>query len=159
MAAQEGHTAIVQLLIDYGVDKNYKNAQGVSPLILVARNGHIDTVRFLLEKGVSPNSLTLVDGLSCITPLFIAAQKGHFEVVQLLLQYKANTELSMPAGLTPLYTAVQNKRLRVIRLLIDSDANVKSPFFDGITLLELANSMGIKPIVERFLLYKSTDDI
>ena len=51
IAAQEGHTNIVDRLIDLGADKNKGNKNGATPLYIAAENGRTDTVRCLVSEG------------------------------------------------------------------------------------------------------------
>jgi len=50
LAAQNGHLAAVQALINAGADLNLDNRRGQMPLEVAARNGHVETVRLLLES-------------------------------------------------------------------------------------------------------------
>jgi ankyrin repeat protein len=51
IAAEKGHTKIVQLLLEKGADVNAKNKYGETALMYAAENGHTETVQLLLEKG------------------------------------------------------------------------------------------------------------
>ena len=51
-----------------------------------SQNGHVDTVRFLVELGADP---TAQDKDRC-TPLHLASKNGHAEIVQFLIELGAN---------------------------------------------------------------------
>lgn len=55
IAAQLGHTPMVQFLVDVGADSDMTDAQGNSPLHYASAYGHIDTLKVLLESGCSYN--------------------------------------------------------------------------------------------------------
>ncbi|KAI0455693.1 hypothetical protein F5B21DRAFT_178737 [Xylaria acuta] len=83
-AAQNGHEAVVQLLLNTGkVDVDSKdNEYGQTPLSWAAENGHKAVVQLLLNTGkVDVNS----KDSNGQTPLLWAARNGHKAVVQLLL--------------------------------------------------------------------------
>ncbi|WP_257254281.1 ankyrin repeat domain-containing protein, partial [Endozoicomonas sp. SESOKO3] len=56
LAAREGHTDIVQLLIEAGADLNAALPNGASPLFIAARKGHTDIVKLLIEAGAELNA-------------------------------------------------------------------------------------------------------
>jgi ankyrin repeat protein len=64
-----------------------KDAQGNSPLMLAAFNGHYDSVQFLLQLSADPDT-------SGNTALIAAAFAGHIEIVRLLLRWGADPFLT-----------------------------------------------------------------
>src|SRR5262249_49761230 len=59
------------------------------PLVNAARNGHIELVRFLLERGANPNEPE--PGFAPHGGALLAAVSGkHLEIVKLLLEHGAN---------------------------------------------------------------------
>ena len=54
IAALEGYTDIVRLLLENGCDVNIKNIDKDTPLIDAVENGHVEVVRLLLEHGADP---------------------------------------------------------------------------------------------------------
>lgn len=50
-AAAQGHLNIVEHLLDLGVDINYRDADGLTPLALAAREGHFALTRALINQG------------------------------------------------------------------------------------------------------------
>jgi hypothetical protein len=55
----------------------------LSLLALVAREGHTDVVKFLLDKGAHPNPHPELNGM---TPLHHASYRGHHDTVKLLVK-------------------------------------------------------------------------
>lgn len=76
---------------------------GLTALLLAAREGHIRTIRILLEEGADINELGAGDNAS---PMLIAAINGHFDLVKQLLEMGADPNLASDAGATPLYAVL-----------------------------------------------------
>ena len=80
-AAENGHEAVVRLLLENEADVNMKDWwNGRTALHSAAENGHEAVVRLLLEHKADVDAITQ-DGS---TALSRAAEKGHEAVVQLL---------------------------------------------------------------------------
>lgn len=54
IAALEGNTDVVQLLLEAGCDTNCKNIDKETPLIDAVENGHLEVVKLLLNAGLDP---------------------------------------------------------------------------------------------------------
>ena len=79
-AAIEGHTNIVQMLLDQNADIEVRNNNGESALMLAAARGRTDVVRFLLQRGADMS----VEDKFKNTALHNAEKHGGPEVTQLL---------------------------------------------------------------------------
>ena len=79
MAAQNGHTAVVSLLLENHAQIDLADNDGITPLLMAAKNGHTEVVRLLLQAGADP--LVSVQGA---TPLDVALHLNHLEVAALL---------------------------------------------------------------------------
>ncbi|WP_410542250.1 ankyrin repeat domain-containing protein [Wolbachia endosymbiont of Tetranychus urticae] len=101
IAAENGYTNIVNVLLEKRADVNRKNWCDMTPLHLAAENGHVDVVKVLLEKGADVNRKNLVD----ITPLHLAAENGHEKTVEFLLAKGANVNEKGYHDMTPLHFA------------------------------------------------------
>ncbi|AMB86382.1 hypothetical protein AWM79_14150 [Pseudomonas agarici] len=84
-AAERNQTAVCSLLVDLGININQPTvgSGNTTALALAAKNGHLETVRWLLKAGAD------VDGspLSVVSPLITAVTFGQKETVDLLLDY------------------------------------------------------------------------
>ena len=79
-AAAGGHTAIVLLLLEVGVDPNVQQAQGFTPLHAAAQNADLEAVRALLDAGADPAILTEKG----VTAAELAEQAGDLVTVETL---------------------------------------------------------------------------
>jgi len=76
---------------------------GLTALHFAARQGHIDTVRALVDGGANVNLASPADRTS---PLLIAIINGHFDLAMYLLEHEADPRLASDAGATPLYAVL-----------------------------------------------------
>lgn len=82
MAAERGHTQIVDLLVDkVKADPLARTKDGSTLIHVASESGHPDTAMALLKKGV-PLMMPNKNGAIC---LHTAAQQGHVAVVRSLL--------------------------------------------------------------------------
>jgi uncharacterized protein len=87
VAAVQGETEIVRILLDAGADPN-KESAGESegtPLCAAASWGHAEVVRLMLQYGADPNLMERT-GEVAMTALGWARRNHHDEVVRLLLE-------------------------------------------------------------------------
>lgn len=119
MSSGRGEIATVKLLIAAGA-----NPDGFEewdrPIILAARNQHLEVVRYLLEHGADPNAQSRTRK----TVLIPLAARGAADEVKLALQCKAQVNVPDSDGMTPLMWACRNGRLEVVKLLIQAGADV-----------------------------------
>ncbi|KAH9022306.1 ankyrin repeat-containing domain protein [Lactarius pseudohatsudake] len=150
------------------------------PLYTASKNGQLDIVRSLLERGTDINerstfratALHAASGCgevevaklliergadvdsqdrSGLTPLITALQYGQFEVAKLLLDHGADVNADTGGFTTALHIALSSGNLELIRLLLDRGAKVDVPDADGQTPRQLATHLGsYRTIVEIF---------
>jgi ankyrin repeat protein len=75
----------------------------LTPLLLAAREGYMDSVKALVESGADVNQVSAGDRTS---PLLIATINGRFDVAEYLLSQGADPTLAAENGVTPLYAAL-----------------------------------------------------
>jgi ankyrin len=162
-AVAEGHTDAAKLLLAGGADVNARsnyvaaaNGRGfegrtpvadrsdpkveefasgwLTPLILAAREGHVDLVRVLADAGADVNAVS-GDGK---TALALAIFNGNYEAASLLVDRKADVNKADAQRFTPLFWAVDRRNMEtapnfpwmvtadplpLIRKLLDAGAN------------------------------------
>lgn len=98
VACFQGHAAVVQLLIDAGVDPDSpfeidvageKVKQWGHPLWIAANRGHYDVVKLLLERDANANTAVYAAG----NAVCWAYQYGHKRVANLMFQHGAAADL------------------------------------------------------------------
>src|SRR5436189_4222823 len=80
-------------------DKGQPDENGVSLLMIAAREGHPSTVKFILENQADPNKQC---GLSQDTALHLAVFHNNKECVRLLLQSGADINIMNAKGCLPI---------------------------------------------------------
>jgi len=100
-AAEENQIAVCALLVGMGIDLDQPTvgSGNATALALAAQNGHVETVRWLLDAGAD------VDGaaLSVVSPLMSAVTFGKQDVVELLLDHHPDlNRVHAKLGLTAL---------------------------------------------------------
>ena len=92
-----------------GVDRNYQLNElvaaqgGLTPMLFAAREGHVESVRALLDAGADVNQVSAGDKTS---PLLIATINGHFDLAILLIAKGADAKAAAENNATPLYGAL-----------------------------------------------------
>ncbi|XP_071178356.1 uncharacterized protein [Mytilus edulis] len=147
-ACQEGHTEVVQMLINNKADINKCKATGASPLFFACQEGHTEIVQMLINNKADINKFD-DDGVS---PLYIACQNGHTEVVQMLINNKADIYKCKATGASPLFIACQNRHTEVVQMLINNKADInKCRHNDGISPLFFACQNGHTEVVQMLI--------
>lgn len=100
VAAHEGYTEVVTLLLAHGAHVNYQADQigGWSPLLCASAKNKGEVVEILLTHGAQINQVEK----GGYTPLMVAANNGHGEVVKILLAHGADKTIKNNDGKTAL---------------------------------------------------------
>ena len=179
-AAREGRMIIITSLlstnmlninvrtnIDHYVDEDLIEEEyeyTPTPLFEAAKNGHMDIVRLLLDKGAKPNisddygesplKAAAFEGYIEVVKLLIdrgadpnmiddnrdsalhdAARMGHNDIIQLLLDIGANPNISNRWGDKPLHNAARHGNFSIVQLLLNIGADPNIKNDDGETPL------------------------
>ena len=104
--------------------------QFITPLIIAARNGNLDSVKTLLRykadieaRGNFKFDDQVIEGC---TPLWAAAASGHLDVVELLIERNADVDGRTITNSTPLRAAAYDGRLDIVRCLVENGADVNA---------------------------------
>ncbi len=157
LAASEGHSLIVGLLVEHSDDKQSAKNRA---LIAASFEGHLALANLLIEQGADVNAR---DEETQATPLIRAADSGHRTLVKILLSKGAKIDAVDNVGWSPLMLAAQNGHLDVVKILIETikDLEEQNQYVDmqnknGDTALMIAAQRGNTKIVKVLLRYNSS---
>jgi len=153
-----GDLEMVQILLDYKLDVNAREDDGLTSLHEASNSACSirihnvvqslpDTIQLLLEHGADVNMRTLNNS----TPLHKAVGSGSVEIVCMLLEHGANVSAKDNKGKTPLHKAARNRRDEVVRVLLERGANVGAKDDEGRTPLHKAAEYGKDKVVQVLL--------
>jgi ankyrin repeat protein len=138
VAAMDGHTEIVRILIKAEASVNLINNDGKSPLYLAAMDGNTEIVKILLDGGANVDLIDN-DGNS---PLYLVAGKGHTETVKILLEGEASVNLTNKDGNSPLYISTIMGHTETTKALIEGGASVNLTNKNGFSPLYISAAKG-----------------
>ena len=123
--------------------------QGTSAVHQAAKNGHLEMLQVMIDKGVDVNITEDEPATAGNTPLHIACEKGKAKVAELLVKAGTDESMQNTQGNTPAHLVVtakrfgrdleEEERLAVLEVL----NNVDIPANDGKTPLMVAQSLDI----------------
>jgi ankyrin repeat protein len=136
LASLYGHTHLVELFIDIGVDVNSRNNKNDTPVLWAARGNNLDTVRLLISRGANLQ----IENDKGSTPLYWATRYGFVELVRLLVvEGNADVHQRRKLGLvTPIVLASALGFAEVVGTLIEHGADVEARIANGTTALQAA---------------------
>ena len=172
---------MVQLMLEHGVDVDFRTARAETPLWCAAENGNLDVARLLLDHGAAVD----VQDVRGKTPLIaalrklrsvsgtrvqiskpprkplgsIAQMRKHEDVARLLITSGANTNLCTVFGWTALHYAAENGSLRIVELLIGHGTNPNVTNKYRSTALHLAAKNGAPKVVELLLRHSANPNL
>jgi uncharacterized protein len=114
VAALEGRTRDVKLLLDRRADVNAEDQDGRTALMFAVINSHQETVEILLDRGADVNAQAK-DGA---TALILAAIVGSAEIVKKLLNKGADPDAAFTAtGKTAMTMAMESGHPSIAHML------------------------------------------
>ena len=118
LAMKMNYKAIVQMLVDAGVDINWTDANGESALHFAARFGHDECARILLSGSKFQKAdIEAAENLYAWTPLHVAAVDGHLTMAQLLVHFGADIFKPDSSGWTAKEHAALRGHMSIARML------------------------------------------
>lgn len=140
------HLLYAEALCRLGADVNQKDKNG-NTLLHQFADKDPKTLRFLLEKGLSPHEVNKRREM----PLHIAAQKGSVEHIQMLVQHGVLLEEKDLNGKTPLHFAAIAGQEAIAQYLLEKGANFEALSNEKENVLHFAITSGCIDLVEYFL--------
>ena len=147
LAGKLGDIAVLEQLDALGAEFNTQSQLSYypSPLVMAAGEGHVETIRWLLEHGADPNLMPHGS-----TALIMAVYKDQAEVVATLLENGADPNLVVGRSEVTAFLRAATKHtgyqtadanLRILRMLIhygaDPDHRSQAPEYKGRTAAEV----------------------
>lgn len=139
-AAYRGDTTAVRRFLAEGMDPNYRNPGGWTPLMIAAAERHLQTVLALLEAKADPN----LQNSYGRTALMFASRYGQLAIVEQLLAAGADPNVipTDTTGWTALVSAAKEGHVAVVRALLAKGADPSIRTREGWTALEVARGAG-----------------
>ena len=147
-AAWYPNPATALYLLEQGAKIDARRPDGITTLMLAARNGSPELVKAILAKKAELDTLDN----SGATALSHAARSGHAGAAELLLAAGARVNAADKDGWTPLMHAAVNGHAAAAKALLTKGADPKVRDGKGRTALLLAASYGDHPEAVRALL-------
>jgi ankyrin repeat protein len=120
-ALRRGYGAIAHTLIEQGA-LNVADAGGVTPLMLAAEIGDLQSIRLLVERGAELNQ----QSRSGTHALLLATSAGHTEAVKFMLANGAEVDLKNQIGDTALIASIKQDHMPVAKLLLEGGASTRA---------------------------------
>lgn len=120
-AASDGDLSTVQSALAKGGQVDFHGKRGFTPLAIAAKNGHLDVVKFMLDRGANIDDR---DNDRHKTPLLAASFDGHLDVVKYLVDHGANVNMQAINSWTPLHDAAYRGLVDIVKYLVDHGADL-----------------------------------
>lgn len=140
-AAEEGQLEVLKLLLSKkGSSVNASERGGSTLLHSASYGGHVETVKFLLDKGASVHKVSMFNR----TPLHSACDsmestmQKRMEIVKLLIERGIDLDAVDDEKKTAMHCALENAYLEIGILLIDHGADFNAVCKNGNTVMDLA---------------------
>ena len=137
-AAATGEILCLKDMIESGMDKNSKDADGLTVTMHACRSGHADVVAYLLNLKVDLGPIASPIGGAKTTALILASENGHSTIVDQLLLAGSPVDFAPWSGHTPLLMACKEGHTTTVRCLIRHHADRSKKDVFGNTTVHMA---------------------
>lgn len=150
LSARNSKMDVLKYLLDKNANVNIRDELGYLPLHWATQNGHLDTVKLLIDNDLCDVNST--GSPAGATALGIAAMEGKLDIAKYLIEKGADLNIPCNAGYLPLHWAASEGRLDFLKFLIDNnhyEIDLKNR--RNATALRVACEKGRTEIVEYLL--------
>lgn len=124
-------------------DINTQDHHESTPLILAARNNHLEIVKHLLEQGADVDAYEFPEDQKYTTyngqtASIYAVLNNNLAMLQLLFEYNASSNMADGVDQTLLSYAVQKNYPAMVKVLLENHANLDLGDFNGYMPLDYA---------------------
>ncbi|UKZ45823.1 hypothetical protein TrVGV298_000016 [Trichoderma virens] len=152
-ATEQGHSVIVEMLLEKGACISARDSSGATSLHLAAQRGNVAISKILLRWHANPNLLDYCGN----SPMHYAIEESHCLVLDALLEGGADTNIQNLDGRTVLHLVASNgNKSAVAKLVQQNESLIAVKDFFGSTALSVAVTKGDAGIV-RILLDHGAD--
>lgn len=144
VCAEFGRVKLLSHFNKNGGDLWSKNYADEMPLHLAAREGHVESINFILEQISVPIDIKTIDGW---TPFHYAVNNGYLAAVELLVSKGANINSIDKFNRSALHWAVRYNFVEIVEYLLSLNINTDLIDKEGRTALDLAKSSVNLPIL------------
>lgn len=123
--------------------QEWRNEEGLTGLMLAARNGHKEVTDVLLKAQADIEAIN-ANGSTALT---FAAYSGKAVVAEQLLKAGANVNHTNSKGHSPLLAAASQGNKNTVKLLLENGAEPRATATDGATPISYAQENGFTEIV------------
>ncbi|MDR1420416.1 MAG: ankyrin repeat domain-containing protein, partial [Treponema sp.] len=155
LAARDGNTAAVRIILEGESPLDMKDNDGKNPLDLALERpdslSHMECAELLILRGArsdlplfgyfAPAARVInynIRGADGSAPLHAAAREGYTGFISFLIARKAGVNIKNASGTTPLHEAARSGNLAAMELLLDEGADVNAQDAKGNTVLHVA---------------------
>ena len=149
LAANGLPDALAKLLetSETAIDLNAKDEYNCAPLLWAARNGHIDMLKLLIDKGADVETA----GYNGMRALHHVCNSSKEKCVEILLEADANPNATDDANSTPLHWAAARGVLNIVVRLSDKGADPNVATKTGVRPIHKASIYGQFQIVKKLV--------
>ena len=154
---------ITHLLLTYKADPNLSlnksTISNISPLMLAAQQGPIESVNHLIDFGANVNTRT-TGAITGNTALMVAIQAKKYDTVEILMNKDADINNISDRGITPLMLAAQTGDIDIVNLLLSHpDLNIYAIDSEGKNALVYAYISGNIELIQLLTQLEMTTDL
>ena len=146
-ASKGGNPEVIELMLSHVPSIDSRIKEGVTPLMIAAKNDKLQAVKYLLKQGADSS---LQDNYGW-NVLHYASKGGNPKVIELMLSHVPGIDSRTKKGSTPLMIAARYDKLQAVKYLLKQGADPSLQNNDGWNLLHFASLGGNPEVIELML--------